>query len=84
MCHPPTFPGERHLPGGLHRREGQVRHLCAAHSREVPEEAVQEGAVPHCREVLLLHHQVSVEPARERWGGVWWLVQFKKFDLGAH
>ena len=40
--------GDRHLSGGLHRREGKVCHLRAAHSRKVPEEAVQEGAVPDC------------------------------------
>ena len=43
--------GQRHGAGGLHSSEAQVRAVCAAHSRAVPEEAVQEGAVPHCGEV---------------------------------
>ena len=44
----------RHLAGRLHCGEAEVRRVCAAHSRPLPEEAVQEGAVPDRRAVCLV------------------------------
>ena len=48
---PCCAPGERHLPGGLHRGQAQV---CALHQPQrgpLPEAPLPQGAVPHCGEV---------------------------------
>ena len=65
-----SVPGHRHLPGGLHCREAQVRHLCPTHGWPLPEEAFQEGPVPHCGEV-----RVCVQQQQQQAPGVMVLPQ---------
>lgn len=48
------WPGDRYLPGGLHRSQAQVRCVRATHRWPLPEEAVPEGAMPHRRAVRTL------------------------------